>query len=208
MSAGRRVAGGECFWLRLVSPHPELEFTLYERATSRAQGGKDPAGRTLISLLMDGYSRGSKMATMSSDQLPKPTARKQELPLWKPSAQEVKFTSLCLLLALMCENDWELEGMDTKTGFLNNELEERVYLDIPEGLEIDTPAEATNQHMTCRFIKSIYGLRQSPQAWYGKIKTFFFDHHFHWSECDHHIYIHSLYKLILLLYVEDLVITS
>jgi len=32
------------------------------------------------------------------------------------------------------------KGMDIKTAFLNNELEERVYIDIPEMLQIDTPA--------------------------------------------------------------------
>jgi len=54
--------------------------------------------------------------------------------------------------------------MDVKTAFLNSELEERVYMDIPEGLEIDTPVEVTNQHMAYRLIKSIYGLKQSPRA--------------------------------------------
>jgi len=38
LSAGRRDAGGDSFWLR---PHPELEFTLYAPATSGAQGGQD-----------------------------------------------------------------------------------------------------------------------------------------------------------------------
>jgi len=62
--------------------------------------------------------------------------------------------------------------------------------------------------MACRLITSIYGLRQSPWAWYGKINTSFIDLGFHWSKCDHHMYIHSLFKLILLLYVDDLVITA
>jgi len=59
LSAGRRVAGGDSFWLRpvrpdgrLPRPHPELEFTLYAPATSGAQGGQDGAGRRLIFLLM------------------------------------------------------------------------------------------------------------------------------------------------------------
>jgi len=49
LSAGHRVAGGESFWLR---PHPELEFTLYEPATSGAQGVQDAAVRRLNFLLM------------------------------------------------------------------------------------------------------------------------------------------------------------
>ena len=49
LSAGRRVAGGDSFWLR---PHPELEFTLDAPATSGAQGGQHAAGRRVIFLLM------------------------------------------------------------------------------------------------------------------------------------------------------------
>jgi len=49
LSAGRRVAGGDSFWLR---PHPELEFTLCAPATSGAQGGQDAAERRLIFLLI------------------------------------------------------------------------------------------------------------------------------------------------------------
>ena len=52
LSAGRRVAGGDCVWLRPVRPHPELECTLYAPATSSAQGGQDAAGCMLIFLLM------------------------------------------------------------------------------------------------------------------------------------------------------------
>ena len=49
LSAGRRVAGGNCFWLR---PHPELEFTFYAPVTSGAQGGQYTAGHRLIFLLI------------------------------------------------------------------------------------------------------------------------------------------------------------
>jgi len=62
LSAGCRVAGGDCFWLRLVGPggrlpppdnaDAELEFTLNAPATSGALGGHDAAGCRLIFLLM------------------------------------------------------------------------------------------------------------------------------------------------------------
>ena len=58
LSAGRRVAGGDSFWLR---PHPELEFTLYAHATSGAQGGQDAAGRRLIFLLMQYYKHEASL---------------------------------------------------------------------------------------------------------------------------------------------------
>ena len=123
-------------------------------------------------------------------------------------APVAKFSSLCTLLALFSENDWELEGMDVKTTFLHSELEETVYMDIPEGLHTDIDLPKDGSRIVCRLIKSIYGLKQSPRAWYGKINHFFLEHGFQRSEQDHSVYIHSFFKLILLLYVDDLVITS
>jgi len=123
-------------------------------------------------------------------------------------APVAKFNSLRLLLALVAENDWELEGMDVKTAFLNSEVEETIYMEIPEGLDIEEAGPPTNQRMACRLIKSIYGLKQSPRAWYGKINRFFVDHGFQRSERDHSVYIHTIFKLILLRYVDDLVITA
>jgi len=41
-------------------------------------------------------------------------------------APVAKFTTIRVLLALSCENEWEVEGMDVKTAFLNGELEEQL----------------------------------------------------------------------------------
>jgi len=54
-------------------------------------------------------------------------------------APVAKFTSLWSLLALVAENNWELEGMDVKTAFPHSELEETVFMEIPEGLHMDMP---------------------------------------------------------------------
>ena len=125
-------------------------------------------------------------------------------------APVAKFNSLRTLLALVCENDWELEGMDVKTAFLHSALEETVFMEIPEGLhtEIASSNQRGEERIVCRLTKSIYGLKQSPRTWYGKINKFFIDHGFQRSEHDHNVYIHSIFKLILLLYVDDLVITA
>jgi len=62
--------------------------------------------------------------------------------------------------------------------------------------------------MVCELRKSIYGLKQSPRTWYGKINKFFLDQGFTRSEQDHNVYIHKAFSLILLLYDDDLVLTS
>ena len=123
-------------------------------------------------------------------------------------APVAKFNSLRTLLALVCENDWELEGMDVKTAFLNSEVAEEVYMDIPEGLEGNGTSSNSQNPRVCQLLKSINGLKQSPRAWYGRINSFFADHGFERTEQDHNVYIHSVFKVILLLYVDDLLITG
>ena len=49
-----------------------------------------------------------------------------------------KFTTIRLVLALTCENSWELYGMDVNTAFLNGRLEEQINMEVPEEVAIAT----------------------------------------------------------------------
>ena len=82
-------------------------------------------------------------------------------------APVAKLTTIGTRLALGCESDWEIQGMDVKTAFLNSELEETVNMEVPEGVPIPSPPETPEYPppMACRLLKSIYGLKQSPRAW-------------------------------------------
>ena len=125
-------------------------------------------------------------------------------------APVAKFTTIRLLLALCSESDWEMQGMDVKTAFLNSELKETVYMEIPEGVSIpvDHSGSGNQQPMACRLLKSIYGLKQSPRAWYGRIHSFFLTYNFVRSESDHSLFINYQKPIILLLYVDDLVLAA
>ena len=99
--------------------------------------------------------------------------------------------------------------MDVKTTFLHGELAEVIYMEIPEGLkqEIrkgmgDSPKQA------CHLIKTIYRLKQVLCAWHGKINKFFSESRFTRSNEDHILYVHGTRRLIILLYVDDLVLAA
>ena len=128
----------------------------------------------------------------------------------KTPAPVVKFTTIRIQLALSCENDWKVEGMDVKTAFLNRALEETIYMEIPEGVAIPTNKEAHTYQppMACRLIKAIYGLKQSPRMWYGRIHTFFQVQNFTRSDYNHSLYINYQKQVIILLYVDDLVVAA
>jgi hypothetical protein len=57
---------------------------------------------------------------------------------------------------------WKLHQMDVKTTFLNGVIEEEVYIEKPQGFEV----EDRKSHV-CKLKKALYGLKQAPRAWYG-----------------------------------------
>lgn len=69
-----------------------------------------------------------------------------------------------LLLALATKNRWEIHHLDVKLAFLNGELKEVVYVSQPEGF-----VKENSEHMVYQLIKTLYGLRQAPRAWYAKL---------------------------------------
>ena len=128
-------------------------------------------------------------------------SRKQGIDYEETFTPVAKLTTIRILLALSCENDWEIERMDLKTAFLNGTLEESIYMEVPDGVVI--PANRNNQNygprMACRLIKAIYGLKQSPRAWYSRIHTFFQTQNFTRRPHDHSPYINYEKQVILLL---------
>jgi len=54
--------------------------------------------------------------------------------------------------------------MDVKIAFLNVDLEENVFMYQVQGFIVKGKEEKV-----CRIIKSLYGIKQAPWAWYEKI---------------------------------------
>ncbi|XP_058791036.1 uncharacterized protein LOC131664165 [Phymastichus coffea] len=67
-------------------------------------------------------------------------------------------------LAVINKLDLEVRQLDVKTAFLNGTLDEdeEIYMEIPEGLEVD---EFTRKTKVCRLHKVLYGLKISPKKW-------------------------------------------
>ena len=68
-----------------------------------------------------------------------------------------------MLIALAAVYGLEILQMDVKTTFLNEELEEEIYMEQLEGFVV--PGK---ENKVCKLIKSLYGLKQAPKQWHVK----------------------------------------
>ena len=77
-------------------------------------------------------------------------------------APMAKMNTIRILLSLAVNFDWELQQFDVKNAFLHGELEEEIYMSIPAGFS------GSDENKVCRLKKTLYGLKQSPRAWFGR----------------------------------------
>jgi hypothetical protein len=115
------------------------------------------------------------------------------------------YTSIITIIALATKMKCKLHQIDVKITFLNGVIEEEVYLEQPQGFEV----EDIKTHV-CRLKKAMYGLKQAPRAWYGRIDNFLTSLGFTKSKVDSNIYFKVINDepIILLLYVDDLFLTG
>lgn len=109
----------------------------------------------------------------------------------------IKFESIRILLALAAKEDWEIAQFDIKTAFLNGNLDEEIYMELPTCVK--------NGKSLVRLIKSIYGLKQSLRQQNKRFDKFLKRFEFKASSADRYVYIGEVrnVKVILALYVDD-----
>jgi len=94
--------------------------------------------------------------------------------------------------------------MDVYNAFLQGDLDEEVYMEMPEGFK--RPCE----NKVCRLLKSLYGLKQASRQWNLKLTKALQATGFTQSAHDYSLF--TLHKgedlVIVLVYVDDLLITG
>jgi hypothetical protein len=115
----------------------------------------------------------------------------------------VRITSVRLILAIVAHMDFELYQMDVRTAFLNEELNEKIYMDQPLGFETKR-----QERKVCKHKRSIYGLKQDSRQWNVKFHQTILKDDFTMMEEDHYMYLKCSNNsfIILPLYVDDILI--
>ena len=117
----------------------------------------------------------------------------------------VRTPTVWLVLHLATIMKWEIKQMNVSNAFLHGDLKETVYMLQPAGF-ID---KARPTHV-CKLNKSLYGLKQSPRAWFDKFSNFLLEFGFVCSTADPSLFIYMKGSdvIMLLLYVDDMAITG
>lgn len=112
-----------------------------------------------------------------------------------------RMQTLKILLSYCCANNLFIEQMDVETAFLNGTIKSEVYIYEPQGYE-------TGKNKVCKLQKALYGLRESPRAWYDCFNKLVEKLNFVRSNFDYCLYVNKTSKdpIYILVFVDDLLI--
>jgi hypothetical protein len=80
-------------------------------------------------------------------------------------APVAKMSTVRILISCAANFGWPLHQLDVKNAFLHGDLQEEVYMEMPPGF-----VRPETKGKVCRLKKSLYGLKQSPRAWFDRFR--------------------------------------
>ncbi|RVW93087.1 Retrovirus-related Pol polyprotein from transposon TNT 1-94 [Vitis vinifera] len=111
-----------------------------------------------------------------------------------------------LLLSMVVMRSWPLYQLDIKNVFLHGNLAEEIYMEQPPSF-----VAQGKSGLACRLRRSLYGLKQSPRAWFSHFSSVVQEFGMFRNTVDHSVFYHhnsSGQCIYLIVYVDNIVITS
>ncbi|GJW07270.1 retrovirus-related pol polyprotein from transposon TNT 1-94 [Tanacetum coccineum] len=116
-----------------------------------------------------------------------------------------RLESIRILLAYACALDFKLFQMDVKSAFLDDFINEKVYVVQPLGfIDFEKP-----DHVY-KLKKALYGLKKAPKAWYDRLKPFLINHEYKMGMVDNTLFTKKKISnlIIVQIYVDDIIFGS
>ncbi|KAK8930622.1 hypothetical protein KSP39_PZI016617 [Platanthera zijinensis] len=189
--------------------HPIANYIRYDHLSQAHQAFISSLSSIVIPKTWQDAVQIPEWKTAMEEELPRLVARgytqAQGIDYQETFAPVAKMNSIRVLFSVAASRRWELLQLDIKNAFLNDDLEEEVYMDIPPCSVIKG-----SKGKVCRVLKSLYGLKQSPRAWFGRFYKFMLQLGYTQSHAHHALFIKrkGAQVSILIVYVDDIIITG
>jgi hypothetical protein len=107
-----------------------------------------------------------------------------------------------ILLAFVTFKGFKLYQMDVKNAFLNGVIQEEVFVRQPPGFE-----NPKYPNRVYKLLKAFYGLKQTPRAWYARLKTFLIEYRYVIGNVDKTVFTinHGTDVLLVQIYMYDII---
>jgi hypothetical protein len=117
-------------------------------------------------------------------------------------APVARLEAIRILLDFVASKGFKLYQMDVKSAFLNGVIQDEVYVRQPPGFE--SPKYPDRVY---KVSKALYELKQAPQAWYARLKTFLLEHVYVMRSVDKPIFTlnHGTDFLLVQIYMDDII---
>ncbi|WVY93107.1 hypothetical protein V8G54_032195 [Vigna mungo] len=166
--------------------------------------GKKPVGCRLIYAIK--YKADDTIERLKARLVAKGYTQTYGVDYTETFAPVAKLNTVRVLLSLAVNLDWPLQQFDVKNAFLHGELSEEVYMELPPGCMVPKK----HSQKVCKLRKSLYGLKQSPRAWFGRFLEAMTVFGYHQSNFDHTLFLKKQNGKIttLIIYVDDMIVTG
>ena len=116
-----------------------------------------------------------------------------------------RLSSICVLFSVALNQAWPLHQLDVSNAFLYGDLAEQVYMEQPPGYIAQGESS-----QVCLLKKAIYGLKQSPHAWFHKLSKLLFAYGFISTVADPTVMRKRTPQgcVVLAVYVDDILLTG
>jgi hypothetical protein len=106
-----------------------------------------------------------------------------------------KLSTVRILLAIASIKQWHLHQLDVNNAFLHGELQEDVYMTIPQGVS------CSKANQVCKLVKSLYGLKQASRKWYERLTSLLLQQGYRQSTSDYSLLFRQGLTLLLCSYM-------
>jgi hypothetical protein len=116
-----------------------------------------------------------------------------------------RMESIRLFLAYTSSKNIKVYQMDVKSSFLNGDLKEEVYMEQPDGFQVQE-----EEQYLYMLKKNLYGLKQAPRAWHSRLDNYLRKQGYRKGNTDINLYIKEENDslVILEIYVDDIIFGS